>query len=402
LKHALPAALVAAAALFPAAVNAYPAKTTWVTSWFAPMVAVAPTAPGQYEGQTIRAILHLSAGGAGFRLRISNQYGTDYLKLGAVHIGVPAGRAGIRAGSDQIVTFSGRPDVAVPTGATAISDPIRADLPAQTDIAVSLYVTGTTTISDHQGANQYSYLANGNQAGATTLPGAATIYDRPFITGVDVALSPLAGAVITLGDSITDGNGSDYNQNDRWPDDLATRLIAVYGNKVGVGNAGISGNALISRPAPTNPVATARFDQDVLSQPGRRWVILLEGINDIGNTFCCGPSPSGDDLIAADRLLINTAHGMGLKIYGATLTPYYGAGYYTAEGEQKRQQLNAFIRTSGEFDAVIDTDAALRDPTQPDRLNPAYDSGDHLHPNEAGDQTIANTVDLSLFAPPPR
>lgn len=240
---------------------------------------------------------------------------------------------------------------------------------------------------------------DGDQAGATRFSGAQTIHDRPFLTGVDVLGSARAESVITLGDTITDGNGSDYNQNDRWPDDLAARLTAAYKNRVGVGNAGISGNATISRPAPTNPVATGRFDQDVLAQPGRNWVILLEGINDIGDSFCCGPSPSGAELIAADRQLIATAHGMGHKIFAMTLLPFKGAGYYSNAGEQKREMLNNFIRRSGEFDAVFDTDLALRDPAPTLRLLPAYDRGDHVHLNEAGDQRIADKVELSRFAP---
>jgi lysophospholipase L1-like esterase len=396
-----PTALLAALLSTSANAATLPPAATWVTTWFAPMVAVPPTTPGQYEGQTIRTYPHLSVGGPAFRLRISNQYGTDKLILGGVHVAAPGGRASIYPPSDTVVTFSGRTDVSIPLGATAISDPIRWAIPAQKDLAVSIYVTKSSVISDHQSPNQYSYVASGNMLSAPNFRGSPTIYDRPFLTGVDVVASPIAGSVITLGDSITDGSGSDYNKNDRWPDLLAAKLTGAYGNRVGVGNAGIAGNAIISEPAPTNPVATARINQDVLSQPGRRWVILLEGINDIGNTLVHPEeSPSGEDLIAADRELIATAHGAGLKIYGATLLPYDGAIYYTTAGDQKREELNTFIRTSGEFDAVIDTDAALRDPSDPDRLLPAYDSGDHLHPNEAGDQAIANTVDLSLFPPP--
>jgi lysophospholipase L1-like esterase len=388
--------LLAAAFALPAYAKPIPA---WTTSWFAPMVWVTPSVSGQYEGQTIRSIVHLSVGGPSFRLRIANTFGTDSLGIGSVHVAVPGGQDRIDPRTDRVVTFAGRTAISIPLGATALSDPIEAAIPGQVNLAVSLYLTQTSQLSDHQGANQVSYVAAGDMTGAPALPGAASIYDRPFLTGVDVVGTAASASVVTLGDSITDGNGSDFNANDRWPDDLAARLTAAYGNAVGVANAGIAGNAIISRPAPTNPVATARFDRDVLAQPGRRWVILLEGINDIGNTFCCGPSPSGPDLTAADRQIIAAAHAMGLKVYGMTVLPFKGAGYYTAAGEQKRQVLNQFIRTSGDFDAVFDTDAALRDPSEPDRLLPGYDSGDHLHPNAVGDQVIANTVDLSLFKP---
>ncbi len=373
----------------------------WTTTWEAPMVSVTPTSPSQYEGQTIRTIAHISAGGHAIRLRISNEFGTDYLKFGEIHLAASAGNSVILSGTDHLVTFAGRKELSVPVGATAVSDPVSLEVPPGINLTISLYVTKTNQISDHQNSEQYSYVANGDLTAAKAMPGSTTIYDRPFLTGIDVLGSPIAGSVVALGDSITDGNGSDTNQNDRWPDDLATRLIAADNNRVGVGNAGISGNALISRPAPTNPVATGRFNQDVLAQPGRHWVILLEGINDIGNTLCCGPAPSADELISADRELIATAHGMGLKIFAMTLLPYQGAFYYTAAGEQKRERLNAFIRDGGEFDAVFDTDAALRDPKNLLQLNPIYDSGDHLHPNAAGDQVIADTVDISLFRQPP-
>jgi lysophospholipase L1-like esterase len=392
--------LAAAAALLPALAQAA-SPPAWSTSWFASMVAVTPGTPGQYEGQTIRAITHLSVGGMAVRVRISNEWGTGLLKIGAAHIAASTGNSRTRPGTNQRLTFSGAHQISIPQGATAISDPVVMDVPAETNLAVSLYLLKTDTISDHQGANQTSYVADGDQTDATSLPDASKISDRPFITGIDVMqpAGAAAASVITLGDSITDGTGSDFNQNDRWPDLLGERLVAAYGNGTGVGNAGIGGNALISRPAPTNPVATARFNQDVLAQPGRRWVILLEGINDIGNTLCCGSSPDANQLIGADRQILAAAHALGLKVYGMTLLPYKGAVYYTDAGEQKRETLNDFIRNSGEFDAVFDTDKALQDPANPLQLNPAYDSGDHLHPNEAGHAAIANTVDIKLLSP---
>ena len=389
------AALAALAASSAAAATPPPA---WVASWGASMVPVTPSALGQYENQTLRTILHLSAGGTALRLRISNEYGAHTLSLGAIHIAVSGGHSLIQPGTDHVVTFSGNATLDVPAGAVAVSDPIDAAVLGGIDLTVSLYVTRTDTITEHVWALQTIYIANGDQTGAARLPGAAQTQSRPFVAGVDVLGSPAAASVVALGDSITDGFWSNSDENDRWPDLLGARLRGTYGNRVGIVNQGISGNTLLGDVGPT---ASARFTTDVIGQPGRHWVMLLEGVNDLGLSES-DPShaPTTDALITADRQMIARAHDAGMHIIGMTLLPFEGSGDYSVAGEQKREALNEFIRTSGEFDGVVDSDAAVRDPSQPQRMLPIYDSGDHLHPSEAGMQAIANAVDLSMFASP--
>ncbi len=370
----------------------------WVASWGASLVEIAPASTGQYDQQTLRTVLHISAGGSAMRLRISNEYGQSSLGLGSVHIAVSAGKSNIVPGTDQVVTFSGATGVNVPAGAMAVSDPIRAGVPGGMNMTVSLYVTHTGLISDHVWALQTIYIADGDQTGAANLGGATQIQSRPFLAGLDVLGAPAAASVVALGDSITDGFWSNGNENDRWPDLLAARLRGAYRNRVGVVNAGIAGNTLLGNGGPT---ASGRFISDVVAEPGRRWVMMMIGINDIGETESDpGAAPSLAALIAADRQMIARAHDAGLKIIGMTLLPFQGAGYYSPAGEAKREALNDFIRNSGEFDGVVDSDAAVRDPAHPRRYLPIYDSGDHLHPSEAGMQAIADCVNLALFAAP--
>jgi lysophospholipase L1-like esterase len=249
---------------------------------------------------------------------------------------------------------------------------------------------------------QTGYLAAGNQTAAASLPGATTIQSRYLLSGVDALSRWGAATVVTFGDSITDGYASTPDADKRWPDDLAVRLQHVdFGESVGVANEGISGNRV--RLEGIGPNAQARFDRDVLSQPGVRFMTVLEGINDIGFPVLfpgAGPTPTPNDIIAVDRQLIARAHQHGIKIYGCTLTPYEGAIYYSANGERTRVAVNSWIRSSGAFDAVIDFDKVVRDPAHPTRFLAAYDSGDHLHPSDKGYQAMADSIDLKLFKLP--
>jgi lysophospholipase L1-like esterase len=296
--------------------------------------------------------------------------------------------------------FGGSASTTIPAGAVIISDPVNLPLPPATDLVVDLYVPGDTAASGspvtmHTGANQTSYVSStGNYVGNETMPVAATTPSWFLLARVEVLAPATTGVIVALGDSITDGTRSTPNTNNRWPDLLAKRLAQATGARMSVLNAGIAGNRVLVDGAGQNVLA--RFDRDVLVQPGVTHVIVLEGINDIGQARS-NPIPSAADLIAAHRQLIERAHARGIKIYGGTLTPFEGAGYWTPEGEAKRAALNEWIRTSKEYDGVIDFDLATRDPNQPTKFLANYNSGDNLHPGDAGYQAMANAIDLSLF-----
>jgi lysophospholipase L1-like esterase len=353
-----------------------------------------------YSNQTLRLIVHPTLAGERLRVVLSNNFGTAPLVVGAASVALRAKDAAIVANSSRALKFSGSASTTIPAGAIIISDPVELALPAAADLVVDLYVPGDTAASGspitmHTGANQTSYVSSsGNFAGVESIPVATTTPSWFLLARVEVAAPAATGAIVTLGDSITDGTRSTPNTNNRWPDLLAKRLAQATGPKLAVLNAGIAGNRVLLDNA--GPNALARFDRDVLSQTGVTHVIVMEGINDIGQGRS-NPLPSATDLITAHRQLIMRAHARGLKIFGATLTPFEGAGYWTAEGEAKRAALNEWIRTSKEYDGVIDFDAAVRDPNRPTKFVERFQSGDNLHPSDAGYQAMANAIDLSLF-----
>ena len=353
-----------------------------------------------FNNQTLRLIVHTSIGGDRIRVVLSNAFGTAPLVVGAANVALRDKDSAIVSRSSRPLKFSGSASTSVPSGAIIISDPVDLALPPTSDLVVDLYVPGDTAASGsavtmHTGANQTSYVSStGNYAGAETFPVATTTGSWFVLARIEVAAPAAAGAIVALGDSITDGTRSTVNTNRRWPHLLAKRLAGANGPRMAVMNAGIAGNRVLLDNA--GPNALARFDRDVLSQTGVTHVIVMEGINDIGQARA-NPLPSAADLIAAHRQLILRAHARGLKIYGATLTPFEGAAYFTAEGEAKRAALNEWIRTGKEYDAVIDFDAAVRDPNQPTKFLAQYQSGDNLHPSDAGYQAMADAVDLSLF-----
>ena len=363
----------------------------WVGTWNAsPQAAWHPI---ELNGQTIRQIVHVSIGGTRVRVRLSNAYGADSLQIGAARVGLYSTGATIAAGSDRVLTFNGSESTTIPAGALAVSDPVNLRVPDRGDLAVSIYIPGKVlAATEHSLGLQTTYISPaGDFSGADSLPTATTSQSYYFLMGLEVDASTKSRAIVTLGDSITDGLHSTTDANKRWPNRLAERL---RGSNVAVLNAGISGNRVLHDTVGTN--ALARLDRDVLVQSGARYVIVLAGINDIGLLG----TAAADEIIAGHIQIIDRAHAMGLKVFGATLTPFQAflpGLYYTPDGEAKRQAINQWIRTSKAYDAVIDFDKALRDPSNPAKMRSAYDSGDNLHPNDAGYQAMADAIDLSLF-----
>jgi lysophospholipase L1-like esterase len=346
-------------------------------------------------------IAHTSIGGRRVRIELSNAFGSAPLVIGAAHIARRDQESGVVAATDRTMMFGGRPTCWIPPGATVISDAVGLDVPAASDLAVSIYISGTAAVDTmHAVGLHTTYISNeGDATAAPSIADATTSQSFYFLTNVDVAAPPDAAAIVTFGDSITDGAVSTPNTDRSWPSFLARRLAANGGVNIAVLNQGISGNRLLRDGAGVN--ALARFDRDVLAQPGARWLMVLEGINDIG----LGSRPdtpvsdavAADDLIAALKQLIERAHVHGVKVIGGTLTPYEGAAYYTEAGEQIRMTVNQWIRTAGAYDAVVDFDAATRDPEHPKQFRPGFNDGDHLHPNDAGYEAMANAIDLSIF-----
>jgi len=384
----------------------------WVASWASAQMAPAakdalPAA--EVTDATLRQTLRLSTGGGKIRLRLSNAFGSEPLKLSGVYIALAAapGSARVDPASDRALTFAGGLEVTVPPGAEYLSDPIDFAAAPLANLAVTLRFNGAPPAqqTSHPGSRTTSWFTAGDQLAAAELTNAKPIDHWYQISGVDV-LRPAGASVVTFGDSITDGYGVTTNGNNRWPDLLAARLQADPRTRgVGVLNAGIGGNRLLLDG--TGPNAMARFDRDVLNQASVKYVILLEGVNDLGvltrdqpvNAEAHAALVTG--MTAAYDQMIRRARERGIRIYGATIMPYGGSRYYhpDAANEQDRQAVNAWIRTPGRFDAVIDFDALTRDPARPDRLASAYDSGDGLHPSLAGYRAMADAVPLALFAP---
>ena len=357
----------------------------------------------QFNNQTLREIVHTSIGGNRARVALSNRFGIVPLTIAAADIALRDKGAVIVPQSARALTFSGRSTITIPSGAIVYSDPVDLNVPPMGDLAIDLYVPGDTNTSSpltmHNEALQTNYVSQtGNHVGVAALPVVATTPSWFLLSQVEVMAPESVGAVVAFGDSITEGFRSTPDTNNRWPDLLAKRLNMQPGNgKLAVLNAGIGGNRVLGEGRFSAGInALARFERDAMDQAGVTQVIVMEGINDIGNARQ-NPTPTAEDIIAGHKQLIELAHTRGLKVYGATLTPFEAANYFTKEGEAKRQAINQWIRTSKEYDAVIDFDAATRDPANPTRLLPLYDSGDHLHPNDAGYNAMANAIDLSLF-----
>lgn len=417
-------------------------KDRFVGTWATGPVALPPPAAGarnqpsaspfgqapHIANQTLRQTVRASIGGTQVRVVLTNRFGTAPLRIGGAHVGVRDEGPAMVKGASSRLTFRGRPSVTIAAGSMVTSDPVAFTVPAMSELAIDLYFPDdswatTSPATYHPSALTTNYLSPpGNHSGAVRMPVESTFQQWFYLDRVEVLGPAARGAVVTIGDSITDGTGSTPDTSSRWPDVLARRLAAEYG---GLGpavlNVGIAGNRLLSHNAGLDilrrtglnapasdalrgpnalfgPSALSRFDQDVLRQPGVTHVVVLETINDIGMAFDAA-SPTVDDLIAGHRALIERAHARGLKIYGGTLTPFKGAFYWTEAGEAKRLALNNWIRTGAAYDAVIDFDAAVRDPNDRSRLRPEYHPGDWLHGSDAGYKAMGGAVDLALFVP---
>jgi len=380
-----------------------PASAAETQNWVSTWSAASDTTGKPMQHQTIRQVIRTSAGGSSIRVRISNEYGSKQLDIGAVHIAERASGADTMPGTDHPLTFGGSASVSIAKGESMLSDPVDMDVAALQELAVSIYLpSGSGHATVHGAAMQTTFIATGaDGAAASTFPAWTADYSRYFLTDVQVAAGPDAKSVIVIGDSIVDGVGSTFDTNARWPDVLAERLQAWSAlQKKAVANAGIAGNRVLKDGAKlfVGPSALSRLQRDALGKPGVQWIVLSEGINDItASDMISAPEQdaSADQIIDGMRTVVQRAHEAGIKVCGATLMPYAGVGrpfIYSASGEAKRQAVNAWIRTGGGFDAVADFDAAIRDSADPLRMQAELDSGDHLHPNDAGHAILASTV----------
>lgn len=377
--------------------------THWVGSW--------TTTPAPLEGlalsnQTLRMIAHLSIGGGPLRVRLSNAYGTRKLAVDSAHVALRSEGAGIVPESDRTLTFNGAPSTVIAVGALVVSDPVDLEVPPLGDLAVSVHLPGdepeSFQVTGHGNAHQTNYISPpGDFAAASVMPVKEVTEAFLFVSGVEVLAPRATGGIVALGDSLTDANISKLDANHRWPDQLARRIVARRGGRVlGVMNQGIGGNRILHDVRGDS--ALRRFDRDALAQTGATHVIVLLGINDIRNR---NQKPeevvTAHEMISGLQQLAARAHARGLKIFGGTLLTFenesFNPGFYSPEGEAKRQAVNAWIREAGAFDAVIDFEKALRDPAHPTQMLPIYDCGDHLHPSDAGYLRMGDIIDLSLF-----
>jgi lysophospholipase L1-like esterase len=376
----------------------------WVTTWgCAPQLTESGNVPAApLANSTLRQFVRSSIGGNHLRVRFSNAYGTSPVTMNSVHFALaPAtasgGNGSIYTATDKALTFHGAPSINIPRGEVVYSDPFDYSLPALTNVAISIYFgnVSSTTICGHPGSRSGYFIKSGNVVTAANMSGATTAAHWYIITGIEVLGDSSSKTISILGDSITDGRGSTDNANNRWPDDLANRLVTNAPTAgVGVANMGVGGNGLFGG---LGVAAQNRFDRDVLNQNGARYFIVFEGVNDIGG------GTTAASMIPVYQQFANKAHARGLLAYGATITPFGGNGYYTVAHEAERQAVNAWFRTNTIYDGVLDFDLAARDPANPININPLYYSGlnasDGLHMNPAGYQALADSINLNLFTP---
>ncbi len=407
--------------------------TFWVGTWATAPQHFVPGKIRNFRNQTLRLIVHTSVAGTRVRIRISNKFGDEPLVIGSAHIARRTSGADIDPASDRTLTFQGRASAKAGAGSALISDPVDLEVPALSDLAVSIFLPDSTrATTSHSLALQTNYVSTeeGNFAAVPSFPAASTISSWPFLTGVDVVRSPRSASIVALGSSLTDGDGSTRDANRRWPDVLAERLQKAGFHDAGLGvlNEGIIGNRLLSDsdsprqsggPPPLGAVyaqlgpalgqsGLVRFERDVLEQSGVRYVIIGLGVNDLlfpGSFIPSTETVSAQNIISGYRQLIARAHKKGIRAIGTTIPPFEHAifrtpffeSFYSPEKEQVRQQINAWIREKKAFDGVIDFDAVVRDPNHPTQIKPAFDSGDHLHVNDAGNVAQGNAIPLALF-----
>jgi lysophospholipase L1-like esterase len=392
-----------------------PAQDHWVATWataelLARGPAPAPAANGAppkggpgisargFNNQTVRMIARTSMAGKRVRVKLENAFGSTPVKVGAAHIALREKDSAIVAGTDRALTFGGEPGVTIGPGAVIVSDPVDLTVPALSDVAVSLFLPGETGApTSHSTALHNTYITDGDATAKASIEEPMVTQSYYYLAAIDVMAPASAFSIVTYGDSITDGTRSSNEGNHSWPALLAARLAAKKDTaSIGIANLGISGNRVLRDGSGVS--AVARFDRDVLSQSGVKWVMLLEGINDIGREASQpADTVEAGDIIAGYKQIIDQAHTHGVKIAGCTLTPYGGAGYQREHGESVREKVNEWIRTGGAFDAVVDFEKATRDESTPPKIRPEFDPGDHLHPNDAGYQAMADAIDLSIF-----
>jgi lysophospholipase L1-like esterase len=357
------------------------------------------SAPSTLEDQTVRMIVHASLGGRRIRVNLSNGQGMPLVRIDSAHIAIHKGRGAIVSGTDRMITFSGKSSCALLPGVLMVSDPVDMEVPPFSDLAISLYLSSKTDApANHMLGLHTAYISKGNAAGQEVMPEPTTMFAYLWLAGMDVLAPENAFTIVALGDSITDGYATTLDANRAWPSLLAKRLNSNKDlQRIAVVNQGISGNQVLRDGFGIS--ALARFDRDVLSIAGVKWVILLEGINDINiRGRANGPeSVTSEDLIAGYRQIIDRAHTHGIRVVGATLTPEEGVPTMSERGEKIRQAVNQWIRTCGLFDAIADFDAVIRDQSRPARMRPELDPGDHIHPNDAGNQVMADAFDLKIF-----
>lgn len=365
--------------------------------------ANAPAPITSFHNQTIRMTVPVSIAGTRVRVEFSNAYGTQALAIGGAHVAISQGNGVIDPKSDRELKFGGETSFSIPPGAMAVSDTVELTVPKLSELAVSVFVPDEVSVLTMHGTGLHTtYITNGETLSIPSVSDVPTSNSWYFLSSVDVLAPASDGLIVAFGDSITDGATSTNNANKSWPSQLAARLEANPATAhLAIVNQGISGNRVLRDGTGTN--ALARFDRDVIAQPGVKWVMILEGINDIGNAsranFEGENNVTAGDLIGGMKQLIERAHMHGIKVIGCTLTPYKGAGYYSDKGEEIREAYNNWIRTGRAFDAVVDFDKATQDPADPKQIRPDFNIRDHLHPNDAGYKAMADAVNLAIFAP---
>jgi lysophospholipase L1-like esterase len=393
-------------ALLPLAARSAPDEK-WIGTWASGQQLTEPKnlppEPG-LAGHTLRQVVRASLGGEQVRVTFSNAFGNGPLVITAATIARSAGGPAVQPDSVRALRFNGTASVVVEAGAVVVSDPVALSVAGDAQLAVTTFFGAMPAdLTGHPGSRTTSYIQPGNAVAETSLADTKPAEHWYCLTSIEVTAPPGAAAIVVLGDSITDGRGSTTNRQNRWPDVLSRRLLANPATaRIAVLNQGIGGNRVLR--AGIGPQALARFERDVLAYAGVRWLVILEGVNDLGIAVAARtkgePAATAQDLIDGYTQMIHRAHAHGIRVYGATIMPFGGfKAYFTPDSEAARQEVNRWIRTSGAFDGVIDFDAIARDPADPTRLSAATDGGDHLHLSAAGYQLIADAIDLSLFTP---
>jgi lysophospholipase L1-like esterase len=406
LSHVAPAVLATAMACGCAAQNAQSSQAGhWSTTWGASETVPAPDSM-VFTNQTLRLIVRTTTGGNEVRIRLTNVFGSRPLSIGGASVALQDLGATLRAGSNRALTFGGLPSIVIPIGAYVLSDSVPLSFHSQRDLAVSLFIAGDSgPVTMHPLGLQTSFVSTAGDFVAQEDGGAfqTAIQNWPFLTAVEVRSTDKSRSIVAFGDSITDGYRSTADANHRWPDYLANRLTAAHRN-IAIVNEGIAGNRIWHDAIPGRlvfgPNGLSRFDREAIAVTGASHIVVLLGINDIGQA---SPTTHPEEQVSAEEIIVGLkqfalrAHSHGIKIIGGTLTPYAGAAYFSAQGEEKRERVNTWIRTAKDFDGVIDFDAAIRDPAMPTQMKAAYDSGDHLHPSDEGYKVMAGAISLALF-----